>query len=137
MSLEALISKEGKRSGKDQMTAVGVEEFAHLRTLVGDMLEIGVDVVDEENGFDGRLIAAQGLKRVDGARTFVIENLKFLLLKTGNGRTGFGGHHDIEEYPIIRGSRLRIGGHIDFRINRGTAGILGEERKIARQEYGE
>jgi len=98
-----------------------VEEFVHLRNFVGNILETGVHVVDQEEGVDGSLIRRERLEGIDGARVLVVEDGKILLLEASDGRTGLGSDHYVEKNAII------------MSIRRGTSGLLGGGRKIAEQ----
>ncbi|MGC2768330.1 MAG: hypothetical protein WB607_22700 [Candidatus Acidiferrum sp.] len=78
------------------MATIDLQEFVHLRTLVGNVLESGVHVIDNENHLNRSLTFSKCLEGRNHLRRFVIQNSEILLLKPADRRTRFGAHNHIQ-----------------------------------------
>jgi len=63
-----------------EAASIGSKEFVDLRPLVGDMLETGVHVIDDNDDLDRRL-ASRRAGKSDGLRNIIIQDSEVLLLK--------------------------------------------------------
>ena len=95
LHLGARIGNEGKGGGVSEVAAVDTQESVDLIACVANVLKAGVDGVDDQDDVNG-IAAAQSLEGGNGLRGFVVEQREVLLRKTGYGRPGLCGNHDVQ-----------------------------------------
>src|SRR5271163_2857354 len=101
----------GDRDGDGilEVAAFGTEELVNLGAFVADGADVGIDRVDYQDDFDGRLAPGDGGERGDGLRGIVIEQSEVLLLQIGDGRARFRGDYYVEVDVATSRLDLRVG----------------------------
>src|SRR4249920_2733685 len=90
LNLEAGIGKDCKGNGMSEIAAIKAQELVDLGTLVSNVCATGIDVVNHQDDFDGRLPTAQGSKKRDGLWHLVIQNREVSLSSPLMGAPDWG-----------------------------------------------
>lgn len=91
-----------------EVAAVCLEEGVDLLALVGQVVVVDVDGVDEQDDFDWGLWVIDGFEAGDGLGRLVVEQGEVLLLQSGDGLAGFGCDDDVEGDPVGVGLGGRV-----------------------------
>jgi hypothetical protein len=100
------IGKENQGNRLGKLAAVPEQKFLCLLPDVGEVLEGGVDFVDQQNDLHGEAgrCSLDGSKGDDRLGLFVVDDGEILLLQTGYRLVGLIGYDDVERDAVRNGA---------------------------------